>query len=242
MRRILPILVILLALAPSLQAQRGNQNRNSSGSAAAAPTGNFQGTIRYRVAATGQMASMMAGAMPETMEIAFLGKKMLMRMKVPALGQEMIILTDNATGDVYRIDHTNRVIQKIKPDPENTRETVPQFERTSETVELAGYTCTRWNGTASSPMIGTLELTYWTTDRIKPFIDRTAARRSGSNLLNSGVEGYPLKFVTNIAALSTQITYTAESVVTTAPDAAQFELPSGYRVEEVDAASLQNGF
>lgn len=241
MQRFLPILLLALLVAQGATAQRNNSARNSSGSSsAAAASGSFQGTIRYRIAATGQMAAMMAGAMPETMEMAFLGKKMLMKMKIG--GQEMILLTDNATGDVYRIDHTNRVVQKIKPSAEANDETQATFERTSETAEVAGYTCTRYTGTITNPMVGSMEMTYFCTDRIKPYIDRAAARRSGNNLLNSGIDGYPLKFITNLSALSTQITYTAESVVTTAPAANLFELPTGYRVEEVDASALQNGF
>lgn len=209
-----------LLLTPSLKAQD-----------------NFEGTIVYNISAQGQMASAMQGQMPDRMELFFRDKQMLMRINGMPGGKTVEMLVDNENGHTYSIDHDNKTVTKIITE-EETETPDMDFEEFDGEFEVAGYTCSKARTTMENPMAGTMTMTYFATEDIKPYVNEEVAQNTGNNLFAEGLDGFPLKMVTAFDQMDLKVVYMADQVMDKKPEEGLFMIPDDYTVEEKKASEM----
>jgi hypothetical protein len=197
----------------------------------------FEGQVVYKMTFnTGQQLppeaqAMMQNMMHSAMELSFKGQKVATLIKSGNGNVVNQTLTDNATGQVYVIDHRQRkILQYADTIGQTTAAGQFSFNTTTETRTLLGYSCKK------SVMKFTAEgrtqtFDLWGTTGIMPSLPSTQRRQYDPYMaaITSGQAGFPLLMETQLPEMpGAKMVIEATSVSTTAPAADLFELPAGY--------------
>ncbi len=203
----------------------------------------FEGRIILGVSIEGPYAEQMKPMMPSTQE--FLIKDSQMKiiasggMMPSMLGEdndqvEMIFYNDKGEG--YLLQHSAEVVYTLDSSEEDN-EVAPEVTPSSETAEIAGYTCKKYVVTITANG-GTIKQEIWATKDIqvqKPDVNTIG---NAGQILLKGIDGFPLKVVSEMPMGAGTMTMMAQEVLKEGLSSNEFDIPSEYTQKEFDAAML----
>jgi hypothetical protein len=221
-------LIICISLSASGYAQKAPGNKTPS------PV-YFEGTIEYSMKLTGDMASMMAAFLPESMHFKFKDNHIAMIAQGGMMSSMGHIVYNGDQNEAFMIDKSNRKVYKMSRKSDDLKPKPPVVVKESEVVEIAGYKCTKYKiGTRDKD--GNAQFSYlWATDQLQIRRNESGAAdaRQLQSFMIKGVEGVPLKMMNTQAGVGT-IVLTATKVNKETISEAQFKIPEGYAIEEFD--------
>ena len=199
----------------------------------------FEGVITFDVKLSGDMAEQFKPMMPNTYIWKFKDGKFVMEMN----GGMMAALMGNKivyTGEkVYFINDAQKTAYEAKDeDKENTPEPEIKVTDLGKYETIAGYKCKKYKVTVTSER-GTQTTWLWATDKIK--IKPPKNPKVGQGFIFKGVEGFPLKTMTEMSEVGVVVTTIAKSVEKKSLPDSEFEVPNGYSVKPFSTLLEQMG-
>lgn len=202
----------------------------------------FEGTIVYSIKMLGENADQMAAFMPESYEYSV--KDHLLKFKMnggmtAAMMGEFIV--DGKAETAYMVKHNEQTVYKMPTEDEDEAEVggEPQITKEDETIEIAGYQCQKYavtkdmgNGEESTQYL-------WVTEEIQIEKPKKSKKMSGGNIFVDGIDGFPLKVMTETMGMT--MIMTATTLDMTKLDKEEFEIPSNYEMKEFDPSSFMGG-
>jgi len=144
-------------------------------------------------------------------------------------------------GKAYMIKDSEETIYEMTReddgDDEEDEGPEPDIVDTGETMEIAGYTCTKYEIKA-----GEQTSVAWVTDKIKPAKAKKGGEAPsimGMGGSSSKLPGFPLRMENNQGPM--KVIITANTVDPTMPSKDLFKLPKGYEKEEFNPAMFGGG-
>lgn len=204
----------------------------------------FNGKIKYSFKAEGEGMEQAAAFMPTAMVMTYLKQDMILEFEGGMMAMMMgKMLFHGKKGKGYMIKDSEETIYTMdRPEGGDEEEgPEPDIKNTGETMNIAGYECTKYEITAEGPM-GPQTSYAWATDKIKPAKPKKGGSMSmggmgGMNM--KGLPGMPLKMETQTGPIS--IVLEAVEVDTQTPDKKLFKLPKGYDKEEFNPNMFGGG-
>lgn len=205
----------------------------------------FNGTIVYNFNIEGEGVEQFQSMMPKTMTMSYLKSDMMMEMDGGMMAMMMgKILVHGKKGKAYIIKDAEETIYVVNDDEEeedesDEEEAKPDVQKTDETKEIAGYTCTKYAIVQETPM-GEVTSYIWATEQLKPV--KPAGGMSGMGMGSMSIEGLPglpLRMETVQGPMT--VILEAASVDANAPSKKMFKLPKGYDKEDFDPSMMMGG-
>ena len=205
----------------------------------------FNGKISYSFKIEGEGVEQFEAMMPTGMTMTYLKQSMIMEMEGGMMAMMMgRMMFDGKKGKGYMIKDSEETIYVMEnPGGDKGEEEAegPTINKTDETMEIAGYTCTKYEIVQEGPM-GEQTGYAWATEDIQP----TKPKKGGSMSMGGmggmnmkGLPGMPLKM--EMAAGPMQIVIEAKEVDTNTPDKKLFKLPKGYDKEDFNPNMFGGG-
>lgn len=204
----------------------------------------FEGRIILGVSVEGPYAEQMKSMMPSANEYLIKGKMMKLSIEggmMPSmLGEnngkvEMII--NGSQSETYLLQHSAKTVFKMQQSEEDASELTPKVTPSSETAEIAGYKCKKYDVTLTTPD-GSFTQQIWATDQINVEKPEGNAMGGQSQILFKEIDGFPLKVVSDLPMGAGTMTMMAQEVVKENVSDSEFEVPSDYTEKEFDAAMM----
>ena len=209
---------------------------------AAAIAQNFEGTVLFDFKMEGEMAAQLEALGKTQYEFKFKGDNMRMALKGGmAAMMPMDIIMDNKNGVAYMMNAKSKTAQKIETaNAEAAAKTdKPKVTKEAETSVIAGYKCQKYK--VETTVEGTTMVEYiWACSDLKVAKPKPGVKTNASQFMREGVEGFPLKIVTQNDMIGT-ITMLATSVKKESISDDMFKVPSDYKVEKFDAEKMMRG-
>ena len=205
----------------------------------------FNGTIKYSFNIEGEGVEQFQSMMPTGMTMTYLKQDMIMEMEGGMVAMMMgKMLFHGKKGKGYMIKDSEETIYTMSaPKGEEAEEEgeAPEIKKTDETMNIAGYECTKYEIITEGPM-GPQTGYAWATEKIKPAKPKKGNSMSmggmgGMNM--KGLPGMPLKM--EMATGPMTIVIEAKEVDTNTPDKKLFKLPKGYDKEEFNPNMFGGG-
>jgi hypothetical protein len=194
---------------------------------AAAP---FEGTVRYTIEVDGDLGAM-AAMMPKYYEYSFKDSNVKMKSDAAMMGEILIRGNDNL---MYMIQRSEKVAYKMDMNAKNTgQEVKPKVSKTNETATIAGYKCHKY--TVEVPGQD-LQQVIWATPDFTVARPKNASKAPMGDFFTEGIDGFPLKMDANMQGI--KMTMTASEIKPAKLNAADFELPAGFAVKELNLSSM----
>jgi hypothetical protein len=173
---------------------------------------------------SGNMYSMM----PSAMVVKIKGSNTLTTVEGGMANLEMLYLKD--PGKTYQIDRQNQTYTVLPPPPPDPAGTKPvTITKTSETVKILSYTCTKY--LAESHVNGqTVKQVFWATTEMKGLDLKNLTKQRSSNgqpLFYEGIEGIPLKM--EMIVPQGFLIMEATEIKKESLKASDFVIPAGYK-------------
>lgn len=182
-----------------------------------------------------QMQKVMSGGgqvMPKSFRIRTKGGNTLTLMEGGMMdGMEMLFLKDKSM--TVRLDRANKTYTVMPgggDDKGNAMAATPKVTKTSETMTILGYNCTKYIAEFTEGGITRSEV-IWTTTDIKDFDSKSFGRQrmgqGGRTMFPAGVEGVPLKV--EATTKEGKMTMEATEIKRESLNAADFAIPTNFK-------------
>lgn len=178
----------------------------------------FEGEITFSINYIEVPAELqgMESMLPTAMNYFFSGDNMAIKQNT-AFGTQTIVMNNAANTGYVLMDMMGQKIALKVDDSQTEEETSgPEFTKTSETKEIAGYNCTKY--LVKTDEIGDTEV--WTTNELKA--------NMGSKNPMKNVEGFPLEYVSEKEGMTMRLT--ATNVTKKELDNSMFDIPTDFTV------------
>lgn len=203
----------------------------------------FEGKIIYSIKVLGENADQMAAFMPENYEFAFKGTNLKFKMNggmTAAMMGDFIV--DGAKETAYMVKHNEQTAYLMPTEEEGeTAETpAPKVTKEDETITIAGYECQKYSVVADMGNGQETTQYMWVTKDIKVEKPKNSKKMSGGgSLFTEGIEGFPLKVMSETMGMT--MIMTATTVDESTIDISEFAIPDNYEIKEFDPNSLFMG-
>lgn len=181
-----------------------------------------------------QMAKMMGsgatnGMMPTGITVKVKGPDALSSIEGGIMDKnDVLFLGDKGMG--YTINHKQKTYIVVpKNDKDDTEQKTPKVTKTSETIKVLNYTCTKYVIETEGPDGKKATIDYWATTEIKDIDVKALAKQlntKGQKVVYADVDGFPLKIETSMA--QGHVVMEAIEFKKASLPASDFELPKGY--------------
>jgi hypothetical protein len=199
----------------------------------------FEGQITYKIEVKGENAAMFTMMMPNSTDIFILGKDVLVRNNGGMASSKLGDIITKADGNTYMVVHSKKTVYKMDSKKEKNAEAPTVTKEGTETVN--GYNCTKYLVKFPKTEKAEIYQYMWCSTDIKI---QKPSPESNAQLFLKEVEGFPVKmdqYIT-ISAMGTTMSINQEMVLDkiseVKPDAAMFEIPKKYKVEDFDETKM----
>lgn len=196
-----------------------------------------QGEIKYSMTYVGDEIEQYKSMMPSATRIIFKGNNSKV---ITEGGMQAMMLGDVVSkgdeGYTYFVNHTMKTANKYKQE-ENTdsKETNPPVvTKENGTAKILGYTCQKYKVVVKGKE-GDMVNYIWASKDIKISKPKGKSSKFGTGqYMYEGVEGFPLKMEMNLSQpnMKFQMIMTAVNLKLDGINDNEFDIPSGYKVEE----------
>jgi len=203
----------------------------------------FEGELTYTIELSGEGADEMAAFMPESYSYTVKGSNLKFVMKGGLTAAFMgDFIFNGESNKTYMVNHNLQVAYDIPAD-ENEMDTISPkatVSKENEIFDILGYQCQKYKVVTQSEEGEEITQYLWTTDKIK-FENIKKANQLGGNgsMAIDGVDGMPLKIVSEISGFT--MVMTAKSINKSTVDPESFKIPSNYQIEIFDPNTFMGG-
>jgi hypothetical protein len=198
----------------------------------------FEGTIEYDFSVSGAMAQMAKNQVPKRQVMKYGKNKMLMITEGGAMPMKSLV--DVEKNVTYMINDKEKSAKRLKNNSEKTADQKasddskdePIVTKLDEKAEILGYTCTKYKVVAKAMMGMEVTQYVWAAEKLKQPFDTKSKESLKSAGAIKGIEGIPLKMVSEMGGIDFKTTMTAVSVKKEKIPGSEFELPKDYKVED----------
>lgn len=166
---------------------------------------------------------------PKGFTVKMKNKSALSKMEGGMFAGEFLYISD--TDKTYSIDRKNKTYSIIVPPKDDSKsDTDVKITKTSETIKVLGYTCTKYIAEITS---GSTKLTQniWATKEIKDFDMKAIARqhlgKGNQRMFYEDIDGVPLKMEMSIQG--NNMTMVATEIKKEALSATEFAIPVDFK-------------
>ena len=201
---------------------------------------NFEGTVEFKVKATGDMADQLQQMMPQKYTWHFKDGKFVMEMDggmaAAMLGNRMLY---NGEQSAYFINDAQKTAYEIKLDEvKDEAEPEVKVEDLKKTETIAGHKCKKYKVTVNSPK-GSQVSWLWVAEDIN--IKPPKSNKVGQGFIYKEIKGFPLKTMTEMKELGANIIMEATKVEKKKLDPSTFEVPKDYKIKDFEELQKQMG-
>jgi hypothetical protein len=192
----------------------------------------FEGTISYESTISGEGSEMMAGMMPNSYLIQFLGKDCRAEMKGGMMtGFFGPFIFKGDKGETYMIKDNEKVAYKLDIDANKSAgEKKPVITDMKESKKILGYNCSHYRMIIEDKS-GNQTVDVWSTKDLKVLIP--AGSPATESLFYQGIDGISLLIEATIPYQTSELkmSFKATTLKEEKPDASLFVIPSTYEVK-----------
>lgn len=200
----------------------------------------FEGKLDFEINLLGD-AGMMAAFMPSGYTYYFQGSDILFKMNGGMAATMMgEILMNGNDGVGYMIKHGEKTAYKIEADEGDSKSTggAPEITRENETLDILGYKCQKYKVKIQAEGMDVVQY-MWVTSELKLKKPKSSEKMpSGNNLFIEGLEGFPLKVVSDIPMANAKMEMIAVQISEESLAKGMFIVPPDYKIEKLDPKSL----
>jgi len=199
--------------------------------AAFRPAAPFEGTIRYDVQIKGDVGPL-ANMMPKYYQFSVKGSDVKMKSDASLVGE---ILMKTVENKAYLLKRGEKTAYFFDLSSRKLAASKPKVTKLKGTETIAGYPCQKYTVVSKDEDGETVNQTVWAAaDLSVPKPKKAAAIPNAGEFFVEGVEGFPLKMITQSSEFT--MTTTATQVEKKQLAASEFVIPAGFAVKDLDFA------